>query len=170
MSEKRTILKLIFGILLIAGSIFLYLTIKFFFYENKVQLAIQEYNKSVKLYNDEYDKLDSARKVVIAKTNFYVIDNSEEFIEQIEIGNKELTDMVEQMKIKVIFAISTLKMLRQKKSITTDTLIFEEDLPLFTEDTSVDKKLYYSIDELHDIYEESEKKKNEMIHKSKKNK
>ena len=168
MSENRTILKLMIGILLIAGSIFLYLTIKFFFYENKVYQTILEYNKSVKLYNEEYEKLDSLRKDVLAKTNFYIIDNSDEFIEQIEIGNKELADMVEQMKIKVIFAISTLKMLRQKKSITTDTLIFEEDLPLFTEDTSIDKKLYYSIDELHDIYEESEKKKNEMIYKSNK--
>lgn len=168
MSEKKTFFRMIIGLLLIVGSIFLYLTIKFFFYENKVKLEIKDYNKSVVLYNKEYDKLDSTKKSLITKTNFYIIDNSDEFIEQIEIGNKDLAEMIEQMKIKVIFAISNLKMVKQNQLKKSDTIKFDEELPLFIGDTSIDKSLYYSIDELHELYEESEKKKNEMINKSNK--
>ncbi len=170
MKDKSGILKLVIGILIVIGIVFAYLLIKYYYYENMVYKSIDSYNLAVTKYNDKYENLDSTVKLKVKKVNYYIITNPDSFVEQFGNSYKDLLSTLDKMEITVLFNISNLSMIKKNKSSTSNTFSFENEAQIFKEDTTVDKSLFYSIDEIHDIYEESAKKKNELLNdlKSKK--
>lgn len=167
MSFKSNIIRLTITILLLLGSIFLYLLIKFFYYQKQVQFEIKSYNQAVRLYNEKFLKLNSTKKIKSSKTNFYYINNSSKFVDELDLSYKDLTELIEQMKIKVVFETTNLKLRSQNHKQIIDSFSMDEK-EIYIRDNNINKNLFYTTEDINNIYEEANKKQNAIINKAKK--
>ena len=162
MFPKKPILIFLIGFLILIIVIFGYTFLKLMYYEDTVLQRIKAYNEAIVIYNNKLKTLDSSQQKNLNKYNFVNISEDEIYSDQFGTDYKGYIKWLEN-KIHNLANLNKEMEIKKFVNETLKSINVEEEMEgsLTIHDTTVNKDLLYTTDEIQGIYDDKRNSKNE---------